>query len=143
MKNRGFILLVLSLILGAGLNCSAQSTKTDKKTTETISAEKIDVYYFHFERRCATCNAVENESKKALNELYPEKIRNGEIKFLSVNLEDKTNQPIADDLEVSGQALLIVKGEQHENLTNTAFMHARTNPEKLKKAIQQSIEKFL
>jgi hypothetical protein len=60
-----------------------------------------------------------------------------------VNLEDKTNNPLAEDLKVNGQALLIVKGEQQENLTNTAFMHARTNPDKLKKAIQESIDKLL
>lgn len=143
MKNRGLVLLVLSLILAVAANCNAQTTKKDSKSTETVSNEKIDVYYFHFERRCATCNAVENESEKALIELYPEKIKNGEITFLSVNLEDKTNKPLAEDLKVNGQALLIVKGEQQENLTNTAFMHARSNPDKLKKAIQESIEKLL
>jgi hypothetical protein len=143
MKNRGLILLVLSLILGWTMHCHAQTTKSDTKSRESVSLEKIDVYYFHFERRCATCNAVENESEKALKELYPEKIKNGEITFLSVNLEDKTNEPLAEDLSVNGQALLIVKGEQQDNLTNTAFMHARTNPDKLKKAIQESIDKLL
>ena len=50
------------------------------------------MYYFHYERRCATCQAVEDESAKALNELYPEKVKSGEMTFLSVNIEDETNK---------------------------------------------------
>ena len=59
--------------------------------------------------------------------------------FLSVNIEDKTNQPLVDKYKVSGQTLLIVKGSKQENLTNVAFMHAKSNPDKLKKEIGKAI----
>jgi hypothetical protein len=139
MKNRGLIFSVLVILLGAAFPCNAQTT-AENQQAESVSSDQIEVYYFHFERRCATCTAVEEESEKALNELYPEKVKSGEIVFLSVNLEEKSNEALAEKLSVSGQTLLIVKGENQENLTNTAFMHARTHPDKLKKAIQKSIE---
>jgi hypothetical protein len=141
MKNKGLMLSVLVGLFISLLTCNAQ-TADQTKEKETVSTDNVEVYYFHYERRCATCMAVENESEKALNELYPEKMKSGEMTFLSVNLEDKTNDGLAEKLKVDGQSLLVVKGEKQENLTNTAFMHARNNPDKLKKALKESIEKL-
>jgi len=141
MKNRGLIFTVLSVLFSAMLTCNAQDASKQSKS-ETISNNNIEVYYFHFERRCATCMAVENESEKALNELYPEKMKSGEMTFLSVNLEEKTNEALAEKLNVDGQTLLVVKGDKKENLTNKAFMYARTAPAKLKEALKETIEKL-
>ncbi len=135
MKTKTFLVLV-AVLLGS---VSATFAQTAGQNTST---DKVEVYYFHNERRCATCVAVEDESKKALNELYPEKMKSGEMIFLSVNIEDETNKALADKFKISGQTLLIVKGGKEENLTNTAFMYATTKPEKLKKAIGSAIEKL-
>ncbi len=141
MKNKELLLSILVILSGAFVSCTAQ-TSDQKQAKDGNSIDKVEVYYFHYERRCATCMAVEEESKKALEELYPEKMKSGEMIFLSVNIEDETNQPLAEQYEVSGQTLLIVKGTKQENLTNTAFMYAKTNPDKLKKAIGEAIEKL-
>ena len=119
--------------------CQCQLLRHRIKTT---SGDKVEVYYFHNERRCATCVAVEDESVKALNELYPEKMKSGEMTFLSVNIEDDANKALTDKFEIAGQTLLMVKGSKQENLTNTAFMYATTKPEKLKKAIGEAVEKL-
>jgi len=141
MKNRGLMISVLFVLTCMVLTGSAQTT--DEKTDATaVEENKIEVYYFHYERRCATCMAVETESEKALNELYPEKVKSGDITFLSINLEEDSNEALAEKLNVSGQTLLVVRGDQQDNLTNTAFMHARTNPDKLKKALKGSIDKL-
>jgi hypothetical protein len=135
MKTRTIVLL-FTVLLGS---ISVSNAQTAGKNT---SNDKVEVYYFHNERRCATCMAVEDESVKALNELYPEKMKSGEMTFQSVNLEDDANKALADKFQISGQTLLIVKGSKQENLTNTAFMYAKTKPEKLKKAIGEAIEKL-
>lgn len=140
MKTRA-ILVLFVILVGQVWNLKAQ-TPDQKSKDQSISSEKVEVYYFHYERRCSTCLAVESESEKILNELYPEKIKSGEIIFLSVNLEEKSNEPLANKLKVDGQNLLIVKGDKQDNLTNQAFMYVSTNRDKLKKAIQQSIEKI-
>ena len=141
MKNRVLILSTLSVLFISLLSCNAQ-TADQSTENEMVSTDNVEVYYFHYERRCATCMAVENESEKALKELYPDKMDSGKIIFLSINLEDETNDALAEKLEVNGQSLLVVKGDKQDNLTNKAFMYARTNPEKLKKAIQESVEKL-
>ena len=107
------------------------------------SEATIEVYYFHLTRRCATCNAVEKESIKALEALYPEKIKNGEITFLSVNIEEEKNNTLAESLEVTGQTLLFVMGDKKVNLTNAGFMYAKTKPEKLQTKIKETIDSFL
>jgi len=117
---------------------SADKNPQDKR----LMADKVEVYYFHNERRCATCVAVENESKKALEELYPEKMKSGDIIFVSVNIEEEQNKALAEKYNVESQTLLVVKGGKQENLTNTAFLYATTKPEKLKKAIGEAIEKL-
>lgn len=134
MKTR--ILVLFAILLGS---VSVTIAQTVDQNTFT---DKVEVYYFHNERRCATCVAVEDESVKALNELYPEKMKSGEITFLSVNIEDDANKALTDKFEIAGQTLLLVKGSKQENLTNTAFMYATTKPEKLKKAIGEAVEKL-
>lgn len=135
MKTKAFIVLVV-VLLGSIFVTFAQTSG------QNTSTNKVEVYYFHNERRCATCVAVEDESVKALNELYPEKMKSGEITFLSVNIEDDANKALTDKFEIAGQTLLLVKGTKQENLTNTAFMYATTKPDKLKKAIGEAIEKL-
>jgi len=135
-------ILVLVLTLTGMISVSNAQTSYQSSKAQNISADKIEVYYFHYERRCATCMAVENESKKALEELYPEKVKSGEIIFLSVNIEEESSQALAEKYKVDGQTLLLVKGDKQENLTNTAFMYAATKPEKLKKAIGDTIVKL-
>lgn len=102
---------------------------------------KIQVYYFHYERRCATCIAVEDETKKALNELYAAQVKKGDITFKSINLEEKSGEALANKLKVAGQSLVIVKDDKvTSDLTDKAFMYARSEPAKLKAEIRQQID---
>jgi hypothetical protein len=97
-------------------------------------ADEVKVYYFHATRRCATCNAVENVTKEALKETYGDK-----VKFVSVNRDENINKELVGKYKVSGQTLLIVKGNKEVNLTNDAFMYARTSPDKLKEKLKEAI----
>lgn len=101
---------------------------------------KIEVLYFHYERRCATCIAVEDETKKALNELYAPQMKKGDITFRSINLEEKAGEALADKLKVAGQSLVIVKNGNVTDLTDKAFMYAKSEPEKLKAEIKKQMD---
>ena len=105
--------------------------------------QSIEVYYFHMSRRCATCLAVESESEAALNKLYPKQMESGVISFKEINLEEESSEPLAKKLEVSGQTLLIVKGDQKIDLTGDGFKYARTSPEKLQESFKAAIDPLL
>ena len=122
------------VFLGTGLPAIAQTTGEDKQD----NTEKVMVYYFHYSRRCATCNAVESVSKEAVAALDKNK-----VKFADFNLDEETGETKGKELEVSGQTLLIVSGDKKINITNEAFMNARSNPDKLKALIVDKIEPLL
>jgi hypothetical protein len=107
------------------------------------AASKVDVYYFHFTRRCMTCNNVEKVSKDAVEKQYAEKVKAGEITFRSINLDEKEGEAIGAKLKVDGQTLLIVSGDKRVNLTEKAFMYANNSPEKLTAEIKKAIDEML
>lgn len=125
------------------IGCSGTATKNNTEETKMAETGKIEVYYFHFTRRCATCNAVENVTKETLQASYTEKMENNEITFLSVNLDEENSKAIAEKIGVSAQALLVVSGDKKIDLTNDGFMHAKNNPEKLKVKIEETINAIL
>lgn len=131
------LLLLTVLATAMNISCSAQ-TKKDEKPATVSKADKVEVYYFHYTRRCATCNAVESVSKEAIAELYGDKVI-----FKDYNLDEEIGEEKGKELEISGQTLLIVAGETKINITNEGFMNARSNPDKLKAIMKEKIDVFM
>lgn len=131
---RKFITIMTILLIGT-MTGNAQTTKKEK----TVNASgNIEAYYFHFNTRCVTCRAVEAQAKADIESLY-----SGKIPFKAVNLDEVSSKEIADKLRISGQTLLVVKGDKQIILTNEGFMYATTNPAKLKSIIKQKVDKLL
>ncbi len=108
-----------------------------------FAAAKIEVYYFHYTRRCVTCQAVETESQKIISALYAKELKEGKIKFTSVNLDEKSNNALADKCKAEGQALLVISGKNRIDLTDEGFMYATSKQEKLKAALKKAIDPLL
>ena len=122
---------------------SCKSQTKENQTGESVVSNDVQVYYFHNTVRCATCNAVENETKVALEMFYKDQMTAGTMEFTSLNLEDDRGKEMAQSLHVSGQTLLITRGNTHVNLTNEGFMNARTNPTKFHEILKTQIDKLL
>ena len=131
---RRFILSFAIVVVGVFIG----SAQTAQKEAPASVSDKIEAYYFHFNARCATCRAVESEAKADILSLYP-----GRASFQAINLDETSSKAIAEKLKVSGQTLLIVKGDQQINLTNEGFLYATTNPAKLKSVIKQKVDNLL
>ena len=132
------LFLCIAMIL---ISCKTQTK--DNQTSESVASNDVQVYYFHNTKRCATCNAVENETKVALEMFYKDQMTAGTMEFTSLNLEEDLGKEMAHSLNVSGQTLLITKGDTHVNLTNEGFMSARTNPTKFHEILKTQIDKLL
>lgn len=128
-------------VMGSIISCNAQ--KSENAGTAAKAGDNIEIYYFHFTKRCVTCNAVETETKLALETFYSDELSDGDITFTSLNLDETNSKKLAQNLKVSGQALLIVRGEERLNLTSEGFMNARTNPEKFHEILKTQIDKLL
>jgi hypothetical protein len=122
---------------------SCKTQTAENQAAESVASNDVQVYYFHNTKRCATCNAVEDETKVALEMFYKDQMTAGTMEFTSLNLEDDNGKEMAKSLSVSGQTILITKGETHVNLTNEGFMNARTNPTKFHEILKTQIDKLL
>lgn len=136
--------ITLSFVLLVAVSFSACKAQTSGEQNPVAShSEELQVYYFHFTKRCATCNAVENETKAALEMYFADQMKEGNVAFTSLNLEEEEGQKVAGQLNVTGQTLLLVRGEQTVNLTNEGFMNARTNSVKFHEILKSNIDKML
>lgn len=135
--------LIISLLLIAPfIACTSQPVKKEAKENASNS-DKIEAYYFHFTARCTTCRTIEAKAKENLETLYPNQVKQGLITFQSVNLDEAASKPLAEKLGVTGQTLLLVKGDQKINLTNEGFMYAVVKPEKFKEIINEKVDGLL
>ncbi|PLX13819.1 MAG: hypothetical protein C0597_11090 [Marinilabiliales bacterium] len=130
-------------ILFSGIVCNSTHGKERKTTNKFLNQVKVEIYYFHYTRRCVTCMAVENVTKEALEEIYTSQLKNEDIVFKTINLDEADSEEIAEKLNVSGQTLLIVAGDKKENITTDAFLNARSHPDKLKDILKSKIDPLL
>lgn len=136
------LILIIALwagVLSASAQCCdskvAELTSTELTVAEQANGAGVKAYYFHATRRCVTCQAVEKVTKEALKEHYGD-----QVAFLSIDREEDSENPLLEKYKVNGQTLLIVSGDKVKNLTNDAFLNARTNPDKFKAKLKSTID---
>jgi hypothetical protein len=139
MRQITIMVSILVLMLG-NISCNSQGNK--KVAAQTLNSSQVNVYYFHFTRRCATCLAVEENARKAIEALYPNEVKTGEYSFTSLNLDETSSKGIADRLGVGGQTLLLVRGDKKIDITSAAWLSAH-DPDKMKVEIKSGIDKVL
>ena len=125
------------MVLSMNISCSAQTSETET-ATQVKASDKVAVYYFHYSRRCATCQAVGSVSEESIAELY-----GNEVSFAEYNLDEEAGKTAGKLLDISGQTLLIVSGDTRINITNEGFMNAKSNPDKLKQIIKEKIDSLM
>ena len=125
------------------ISCNPGQNKKAEEPEIINTNDQIKVLYFHFTRRCATCNAVEKETEKALADLYPNHIESGKISFESVNLDLKAGKQSGEKYGINSQTLVVIGGQNKMDITTDGFMYALTKPDKLKETIKQTIEPIL
>ena len=120
----------------------SRSQDAVKPAEEQVLQPTVEVYYFHFSRRCQTCRSVEENSRQAMEALYPEKMKTGEYIYQGVNLDEKDSEAISKRLGIESQSLVIVHGEKKIDITAEGFMNAGSL-EKMKSLIEKKVEEIL
>lgn len=133
------VICIFSLMLFIGM-IALPAQNNDKASTTDKSKGTMDIkaYYFHATNRCVTCKAVEAVTKETIEQYYGSK-----VPFIVINREKDKDNPLVKKYEISGQTLLIIKGEKAVNLTNDGFLNARTNPDKFKNKIKATIDSMM
>ena len=149
MKKKIFIPVIIMSMFALAIftQCSSSSKKKGNDSTGISQKNIVEVYYFHGDRRCKTCIAVGEQSKKAVEENFKDEILKKKVSYKEVNVDRKENDSLATKFQVSGSGLFIrsVKNgkETIEDLTELAFLNALGNPDTLISTIKTKVRKGL
>ena len=138
-------LLMIALCVGM-VACGNDNAKNESKAEKQMKKDVVEVLYFHGKQRCATCIAIEKNTKDLIDSTFAERLNNGELVFKSVDITKE--EALADKYEVSWSSLIIVDydksgKEEVTNLTEFAFGNARTNSDKFKNGVAEQINTML
>lgn len=112
------------------------------------SKEYVEVLYFHGKQRCATCRAIEANTKEVIDKEFANELKQGKVKFRVIDISTNEGEKIADVYKVTWSSLFVNKWkngkEMRIDLTQMGFQNARTNSaefkSQLKKRITQSLK---
>lgn len=128
--------ILFTLVLLLTLASCGHKDKTAETTVATVNIDKSKtaVIYFHSNHRCATCMAVEEVAKQS--------VLNTDVPFYSIDITLESSKALMKEYNIGTQTLLVVKGDKQQNHTSSAFMYARSKPEKVVKELQTAIAKL-
>ena len=136
-----FMMTVLCIGLAA---CGGGNTKQSAAPTRENG---VEVLYFHGKQRCATCVAIERETKAVIDGQFADAVADGALEMRIIDITQPENEAIADKYEITWSSLVVVKykdgKEQAENLTKFAFANARNNPETFRSELTEKLRKLL
>lgn len=91
-------LLTLFLIFTVGLALQLPAAKT-----------VVDVYYFHGNQRCMSCNKIEAYTKEAVEKNFAADIKKGRVVMHVVNLDDAANKHYIQDFQIGAKSVLVTR----------------------------------
>jgi hypothetical protein len=104
---------------------------------------KAELYYFHPTERCPIDQQIEELSRALISKEFSARIKDGSLKFMVINTEDKSQAKLVSRFDINAQALYLVtfpSGKEHKNdLTEFAFSNAQSNPGKFRSQLKQEI----
>lgn len=133
---------IITLVLIIVFFISCRPAPVSQQEAEPNAA--LAVYFFHLTERCEVCKAIEETSARILDKDYSSQLKNGIIKFKSVNIENRENRGLTDKYKISYTSLLLVRADGTvTDFTNTALNYAYLNPSKFEELLKAEIDKNL
>lgn len=141
---KAILATALSLALCA---CSSSGAKNATTAEEQPQKDRVEVLCFHGRQRCATCRAIEQHAREAIETRFADELAQGTVVFRTIDTSEAGNEQIAEEYEVGWSALFISRwkeGEEtRENMTEYAFANARTAPGKFRAEVVATVESLL
>lgn len=126
-KAKVFILFVAFLIVAGCVftACSTPSQNPDS-TLEPSIDNGVEVVYFHRTNRCYSCTYAEDKVRYTLDTFYSDELADGELVFMTINVQDDANAAIIDKYGAYTSSLYmnkVVNGVEHiEPVTGIWFL---------------------
>ena len=141
---RTLVMLMVSLVM---LACGEKSNAVTAKEQAAGVKDCVEVLYFHGKQRCVTCRSIEKNTKDLLDAKCADLMRQGKVVWRVIDILKKESEAVAEKYQVTWSSLFVVKHkngkEQAENLTDFAFKHSRTQPDKFKAGVEAKLNELL
>ncbi|MFH1261990.1 MAG: nitrophenyl compound nitroreductase subunit ArsF family protein [Pseudomonadota bacterium] len=72
-----------------------------------VQAHFVRVYYFHGSLRCVTCHKLENLAREAIQENFGKEMKNGNLVWQAINVEDGGNEHFVKDYQLFTKSLVV------------------------------------
>jgi len=116
------------------------------KTTKNQQPDHIKAYYFHGNFRCPKCRRIEEYSRSAIDEGFPEELKSGSLTFEVINVDEPWNRHYIKDYGLYTKSLVIVSlaGEDTLKYKNLAKVWELIGSrEKFHDYVQNEVKTFL
>lgn len=138
--------LILFLATCLGL-VACGNTPAKDNAAAAPERDCVEVLYFHGKQRCATCVAIEQNTRTVIESRFAEECAKGDVVFRIIDLTLPENEALAEKYEVTWSSLWLTRWtdgtDRSENLTEYAFANARTAPETFRAELEQKIREML
>ena len=143
------IILILFIVASVGYLVAKEFTGNKKSRTDTAlhaqtkkHSDGMVVYYFHGNRRCRTCNAIEEYSQEVVTPY----ISNKRVIWETVNIDDSNNNHFIYDFNLTSSGPVIVEYENGKakrfHALDKVWQLVR-NKEAFAKYINDEVERFI
>ena len=68
---------------------------------------KVVAYYFHGEKRCRTCLSIEEFTREAIEDGFPNELESGELELRIVNVEKPEHEHFIEDYELTTKSVVL------------------------------------
>ena len=82
--------------------------RTGADAAPAATGRQVMVYYFHRTARCPTCLKIEALAKQEVEASFAAELKRGDLKFLSLNVEEAGNEHFVKDYDLVSQSLVLV-----------------------------------
>lgn len=109
-------------------------------------SHKVIAYYFHTDTRCSTCRKIEEYSKRAIKEGFPDELKNGTLELRIVNYQRPENRHFIKEYKLVTKSLILVSqvnGKQTEWTNLKLVWELYKKEEAFFNYVYQEVEKYL
>jgi hypothetical protein len=101
-RNSKLTLVGIIILLASGVFAETQAPATNP------GPHKVIAYYFHTNTRCSTCIKIEQYSHEAIEQGFPNELKNGALEVRVVNYEQPENRHFIQDYKLVSKSLVLV-----------------------------------
>lgn len=151
MQMKKISIFVFGVLLASFSMSACSFSNEEQKNEVPVEVAKeggvVEVLYFHGKQRCATCVAIENETKALMSGELASLVEEGRVVMKVIDITTDEGKAIANKYKVSYSSLFVVvkngDKEKAEDLTRFAFANACNNPEEYREELKNMIMKSL